>query len=412
MSLRATPSFAASPSTRPLPTFAWQGRDAQGRKLQGRVHALNAGLARTQLRRQGVQPARIQRLWWVPAPRVRPADLSLMTRQLAALLRAGVPLLQALDMLSRSLTSAALVVVVQEVHDAVASGTALHEALAQHPAHFSALYTSMVQAGESAGILDTMVERLAHTLESNEVLRSRVRSALMYPSVVLGVAVAVLVLILVWVVPVFKEVFQSFGAELPWATQMVMALSEGLSASGPVLGVALLLGMLWWQRPQTAKAPLQIAKDRWLLKLPLLGPLVSTAVVARWAQTLSALLSAGVPLAEAMGPVAQACDHAVFARVTLQLQRQVAQGSRLSEGMAQSGRFPPMIVQLCATGEETGALDSLLARAGGLMATELNDRVNGLSSLLEPLIIVVLGGLIGGILVAMYLPIFRLGQVF
>ncbi len=380
--------------------------------MQGRAQALNPGLVRAQLRRQGVQVARLQRLWWVRASRVRPADLSLMTRQLAALLRAGVPLLQALDMLSRSLTSAALVALVQEVHDAVASGTALHEALAQHPQHFSGLYTSMVQAGESAGILDAMVERLAHTMEGNEALRSRVRSALMYPSVVLGVAMAVLVLILVWVVPVFEEVFQSFGAELPWATQMVMALSEGLSASGPVLALALLLGMLWWQRPQTAKAPLQIAKDRWLLKLPLLGPLVSTAVVARWAQTLSALLSAGVPLAEAMGPVAQACDHTVFARVTLQLQRQVAQGSRLSEGMAQSGRFPPMLVQLCATGEETGALDSLLARAGDLMATELNDRVNGLSSLLEPLIIVVLGGLIGGILVAMYLPIFRLGQVF
>jgi type IV pilus assembly protein PilC len=396
----------------PTPVFAWQGRDAQGRPTQGRLNAHTAGLARAQLRRQGVQSVRLQRLWWDRPPRVRPSDLSLMTRQLAALLRAGVPLLQSLDMLSRSLTSVALLNIVQQVHNDVASGSALHEALARHPAHFTRLYTSMVQAGESAGILDTMMERLAHTLEKNEALRSRVRSALVYPTAVMGVAISVLMLILVFVVPVFEDVFKSFGAELPWATQIVVALSDGLSASGPVAVVVALLCLWFWQRPQAGQAQFKAAKDRWLLKLPMLGPLMGTAVVARWAQTLSALLSAGVPLAEALGPVAQACDHSVYEGVTLQLQRQVTQGSRLSEGMAQSDRFPPMIVQLCATGEETGAMDQLLARAGGLMETELDDRVNGLSSLLEPLIIVVLGGLIGGILVAMYLPIFRLGQVF
>lgn len=396
----------------PTPVFAWQGRDAQGRPTQGRLNAHTAGLARAQLRRQGVQSVRLQRLWWDRPPRVRPSDLSLMTRQLAALLRAGVPLFQSLDMLSRSLTSLALLNIVQQVHNDVASGSALHEALARHPAHFTRLYTSMVQAGESAGILDTMMERLAHTLEKNEALRSRVRSALVYPTAVMGVAISVLVLILVFVVPVFEDVFKSFGAELPWATQIVVALSDGLSASGPVAVVVALLCLWFWQRPQAGQAQFKAAKDRWLLKLPMLGPLMGTAVVARWAQTLSALLSAGVPLAEALGPVAQACDHSVYEGVTLQLQRQVTQGSRLSEGMAQSDRFPPMIVQLCATGEETGAMDQLLARAGGLMETELDDRVNGLSSLLEPLIIVFLGGLIGGILVAMYLPIFRLGQVF
>ena len=393
-------------------TFAWQGRDDQGRPAQGRLSAHDVGLARAQLRRQGMQQVRLQRLWWDRPARVRPRDLSLMTRQLAALLRAGVPLLQALDMLLRSLPSAALVDVVHQVRNDVASGTALHEALARHPSHFTGLYISMVQAGESAGILDTMMERLAHTLEKNEALRSRVRSALMYPCAVMAVAIAVLVLILVFVVPVFEDVFKSFGADLPWATQMVVALGNGLSASGPIAVLGVLLCLWLWQRPPSAQAQLQVTRDRWLLKLPLLGSLIGTAVVARWAQTLSALLAAGVPLAEALGPVAQACDHAVFARVTLQLQRQVAQGSRLSEAMGQTGRFPPMIVQLCATGEETGAMDNLLARAGGLMETELDDRVNGLSSLLEPLIIVVLGGLIGGILVAMYLPIFRLGQVF
>lgn len=404
MSLNNTPG--------PTPVFAWQGRDAQGRPTHGRLNAHTAGLARAQLRRQGVQLVRLQRLWWDKPHHVRPGDLSLMTRQLAALLRAGVPLLQSLDMLLRSLKSVALLDIVQQVHNDVATGSALHEALGRHPAHFTRLYTSMIQAGESAGILDTMMERLAHTLEKNEALRSRVRSALVYPTAVMGVAIAVLVLILVFVVPVFEDVFKSFGAELPWPTQMVVALSEAMSASGPVAVVVALLCIWFWQRPQTGPSKLKAAKDRWLLQLPILGPLMGTAVVARWAQTLSALLSAGVPLAEALGPVAEACDHSVYGGVTRQLQRQVTQGSRLSEGMAQSDRFPPMIVQLCATGEETGALDRLLERAGGLMETELDDRVNGLSSLLEPLIIVVLGGLIGGILVAMYLPIFRLGQVF
>lgn len=397
-------------------TFTWQGQDAQGRKQQGRLKAPSAGLAQAQLRRQGLQQVRLQRLWWDRIPRVRPEELSLMTRQLAALLRAGVPLLQSLDMLSRSLPSLALTEVMRQVHNDLASGTALHETLAKHPTLFSGLYTSLVQAGESAGILDTMMERLAHTLEKNEALRSKVRSALMYPAAVMGVAIAVLVLILVLVVPVFEDVFKSFGAELPWPTQMVVALSEGLSSSGPLALVLVLTGLWWWQSPQQQATPrsirMRLWRDRWLLKLPVLGALLSTAVVARWAQTLSALLAAGVPLVEALGPVGQACDQAVYGRLTWQLQRQVAQGSRMSEGMAQSGRFAPMIVQLCATGEETGSLDHLLARAGALMETELDDRVNGLSSLLEPLIIVVLGGLIGGILVAMYLPIFRLGQVF
>ena len=400
----------------PPRTFAWQGQDAQGRQRQGRLKAPNAGIARAQLRRQGVRSLRLQRLWWERLPRVRPNELSLMTRQLAALLRAGVPLLQSLDMLSRSLPSLVLSEVMQQVHNDLAAGMSLHDALAQHPEQFSGLYISMVHAGESAGILDTMMERLALTLEKNEALRSRVRSALMYPTAVLGVAMAVLVLILVFVVPVFEDVFKSFGAELPWPTQMVVALSGGLSSSGPwVLGL-LLLGAVWQrsaqQKTKGSTTATRLWQDRWLLKLPVIGRLVETAVVARWAQTLSALLAAGVPLAEALGPVAQACDQAIYERLTWQLQRQVAQGSRLSEGMAQSGRFSTMVVQLCATGEETGAMDPLLARAGALMETELDDRVHGLSSLLEPLIIVVLGGLIGGILVAMYLPIFRLGQVF
>lgn len=394
------------------PTFLWKGRNAKGKPVQGRIQASSAELARAQLRRQNLQAVHLQRLWWNPTPRLRTRDLAQMTRQLAALLRAGVPLLQALHMLTHSLQSAALSTILQSVQNDVEAGQTLYTALARHPVYFSGLYLSMVRAGESAGILDTVMERLASTLEKNETLRSRVRSALMYPCAVMIVAAAVLVMILVFVVPVFQDVFKSFGADLPWATQFVVALSEGLSRAGPFALATILLGA--WLGPQLtrSKSAFQHGLNRRLLQLPLIGRLIQSAVVARWAQTLSALLAAGVPLAEALEPVAQACDHRVFEHATMQIQRQVAQGSSLSEAMAQTTRFPAMLVQLCHTGEETGTMDTLLARASGLMESELDDRVNGLSSLLEPLIIVVLGGMIGGILVAMYLPIFRLGQVF
>ena len=400
------------PPARATRAFRWRGLDSQGQPQSGQIQALNADLARVQLRRQGLQQVQVHRLWWSPPDRIKAKDLAVMTRQWAAMLRAGVPVVQALGMLCRSMNAKALVAVMQGVRSDVEAGVALHVALAKRPQHFSGLYVHMVQAGEAAGILETMLERLSMTLEKNEAMRSKIRSALMYPIAVMVVALGILVLILVLVVPVFQDVFQSFGAELPFATQVVVGLSNALVGAWPValpLGL-LLIGAAQQNSPATSRVRQWLA--RWWLRWPVLGPLLTTAVVARWAQTLSALLAAGVPLPEALGPTAQACDHPVFASTTLRLQRQVMQGHSLSDSMTQSGRFPAMIVQLCATGEETGALDSLLGRAGSLMESALDDQVNGLSSLLEPLIIVVLGGFIGAILVAMYLPIFSLGQVF
>ena len=404
--------MSSPPPGRATRTFRWRGLDSQGQPQSGQIQALNADLARVQLRRQRLQQVQVHRLWWSPPDRIKAKDLAVMTRQWAAMLRAGVPVVQALGMLCRSMNAKALVAVMQGVRSDVEAGVALHVALAQRPQHFSGLYVHMVQAGEAAGILETMLERLSMTLEKNEAMRSKIRSALMYPIAVMVVALGILVLILVLVVPVFQDVFQSFGAELPFATQVVVGLSNALVGAWPValpLGL-LLIGAAQQNSPATSRVRQWLA--RWWLRWPVLGPLLTTAVVARWAQTLSALLAAGVPLPEALGPTAQACDHPVFERTTLQLQRRVVQGHSLSDSMTQSGRFPAMIVQLCATGEETGALDSLLGRAGGLMESALDDQVNGLSSLLEPLIIVVLGGFIGAILVAMYLPIFSLGQVF
>lgn len=395
-----------------LTTFRWNGVDTNGLRQSGQIQALNADLARVQLRRQGLCNVHIQRLWWAQPNTVKAKDLSNMTRQWSAMLQAGVPVVQALDMMSRSASSVNLTKIIHSIRQDVQAGAALHQALAKHPQHFSSLFVHMVQAGESAGILEAMMARLSQTLEKNEALRSKIRSALMYPVTVLLVALGILVLILVLVVPVFEDVFESFGAQLPWPTQMVVGLSDGLAQAWPVALPACALTIWGLQQPSSGALRIRQWLSRCLLRWPVVGPLIASAVVARWAQTLSALLSAGVPLTEALGPTAQACDHLVFERATLTVQRKVAQGSSLSEAMAQSHRFPAMLVQLCATGEETGSLANLLGRASDLMETELNDQVNGLSSLLEPLIIVVLGGFIGAILVAMYLPIFHLGQVF
>ena len=392
-------------------TYRWQGLDAQGRPQNGVIEAPYAALARAQLRRKGIAVLQLQRQWWTRVNRIAPKAIAAMTRQCATLLQAGLSLVPALQLLQRSAGAQPLAAVLQKVQQDVEGGMPFSQALALHPEVFSPLYTSMVYAGETAGILDTMLERLAHTLEKNEALRARVRSALTYPCTVIVIALAVLLLMLVFVVPVFEDVFKSFGAALPWSTQLVLALSRAVS-EGLVWLILLLPLLLWVLRRQWQKTAWQRLWQRRVLAMPGIGPMVQTAVLARWAHTLSALLAAGVPLAEALPVAGQASAHPIYARINEHLQRRVAQGGRLSQGMAHSGRFPDMLVQLCATGEDTGTLDTLLDRAAHLMSEELDAQVQTLSSLVEPLIIVVLGGAIGVILMAMYLPIFRLGQVF
>lgn len=392
-------------------TYRWRGLDAQGRPQQGVVQASSTALASAQLRRQGIRVEHLRRQWRTHDHSIRPAEITTLTRQWSTLIRAGISLVPALQMLQRGGVGPRMSAVLEQIRLDVEGGMPLSQALQQHPAAFHPLYVSMIHAGEKAGILDTMMERLALTLEKNEALRSRVRSALTYPCVVIVVALGVLMLILLHVVPVFEDVFRSFGADLPWSTRAVLALSRAVHTGAPwgalaAIPVAVFLRRQWqqpaWQRQW----------HRQVLKLPGIGHMVRTSVLARWAHTLSALLAAGVPLAEALPVAGNATGHPVYARINEHLQRRVAQGGRLSEGMAHTGRFPDLLVQLCTTGEETGTLDTLLGKAAELMTDELDTRVNALSSLIEPLIILILGGAIGVILVAMYLPIFRLGQVF
>lgn len=392
-------------------SYRWRGLDAQGRPQQGVLQASSPALASAQLRRQGIQVNQLRRQWRVHAPSIRPAEITTLTRQWSTLIRAGISLVPALQMLQRSGVGPRMSAMLEQIRLDVEGGMPLSQALQQHPAAFPPLYVSMVHAGEKAGILDTMMERLALTLEKNEALRSRVRSALTYPGVVIVVALAVLMLILLHVVPVFEDVFRSFGADLPWSTRAVLALSRAVHAGAP-WGALAAIPLALFLRRQWQQPAWQRQWHRHVLKLPGIGHMVRTSVLARWAHTLSALLAAGVPLAEALPVAGNATGHPVYARINEHLQRRVAQGGRLSEGMAHTGRFPDLLVQLCTTGEETGTLDSLLGKAAELMTDELDTRVNALSSLIEPLIIVILGGAIGVILVAMYLPIFRLGQVF
>lgn len=392
-------------------SYEWQGRDMRGHLQQGILQAAHADLARAQLQREGIHVLQLRRLWGHRHSSVPTRVITSMTRQWATLIHAGISLVPALQMLARSTHHPATAALLERVRKDVESGLPLSQALQKHPEAFGALYVSMIHAGETAGILDTMMERLASTLEKNEALRTRMRSALSYPAAVITIALAVLVLILLYVVPVFEEVFQSFGAALPWSTRAVLSLSHAIGKAS-VWGMLPALVLLVWLHHRWRQPAWQRQWHRWILEWPWVGQLVRAAALARWANTLAALLAAGTLLPEALRVAGRASDHPVYERISEHLQRRVAQGGRLSDGLAHTGRFPDLLVQLCATGEDSGTLDLLLDRAAALMTEELDARVQALSSLLEPLIIVVLGGAIGVILVAMYLPIFRLGQVF
>jgi type IV pilus assembly protein PilC len=395
----------AAPSTARWPwqwQTQWSARTTDARIVQGSFAGrAPKALVQARLRQQGLKVERIRHLLQSTRAKVRHKDITSFTRQLSTLLKTGIPLMQAFDLLIRTQTHGPTRQLLLTLQQGVGQGLSLANALQGTP-YFSALYISMVQAGETAGILDHTLERLADTLERNSVLAGKVRSALAYPAIVMVIAVAVLVLIMVAVVPVFEEVFLNSGQPLPVPTQIILALSRGLSSSVPAL--LALLPLLYALQMAGRMQWLHRTVEKLQLRIPGLRNLVSTAVMARWSQTLAALLAAGVPLAEALPPAGQALSD--------QWCRQVQQGTRLSEALEQHGYVPALIIQMVHTGEETGAMDSLLARTGQLMDAQLQEQIRTLSTLIEPLIIVVLGLLIGGMLVALYLPIFRMGQLF
>lgn len=394
------------------PLFTWEGRDLLGNRRQGQLRSEGQWMVHATLRRQGIVATVVRRQRRLGIPR-RPQrrELAVFTRQLATLIRAGIAQLQALQTIQRGLGRSVLADALEQVGSEVAAGQPLSQAMGRHPALFRPLYCHLVAIGEQSGTMEEMLERLALQEEKSLAMSQRLRSAMVYPAAVMTVAVAAVALILIVVVPAFEGVFASFGAELPGPTQIVIGASGFLLTWGWLLGAVsagLGLGLrLWLKRSPKARAALEAL---WL-GAPLLGEALRKALLARWARMMGTLLGAGLPLLEALRSVSQAMDHETYHRVTVEMAQEVGAGQALSLAMEGSGAFSPMLVQMAAIGEESGALDEMMAKAAQMLEFEVDEAAKGLASLLEPATIAVIGMLIGGIILAMYLPIFRLGSL-
>lgn len=391
--------------------FEWEGKDRNGKIVRGELRALGENQVKATLRRQRVLPTKIKKRKLRSGRRIKPKDIALFTRQMATMMKAGVPLLQAFDIVGRGNANVSVGKLLNDIRSDVETGTSLNAAFRKFPMYFDSLYCNLVEAGESAGILEALLDRLALYMEKTEAIKSKIRSALMYPISVLVVAFIVVTVIMIFVIPSFKDVFSSFGADLPAPTLMVIAISEFFVqwwwAIFGVLGGGFYFFMQAWRRNEK----MQIFMDRLLLKMPIFGALIEKSAIARWTRTLATMFAAGVPLVEALDSVGGAAGNAVFAIATDKIQQEVSTGTSLTSAMTNANVFPSMVLQMCAIGEESGSIDHMLGKAADFYESEVDDMVAGLSSLMEPIIIVVLGVIIGGIVVSMYLPIFKLGQV-
>lgn len=391
--------------------FLWEGTERSGRAVRGEIRAPNGPSASLQLRRQGITVARLKKKPATRSRRISEKDICAFTRQLATMMRAGVPLLQSFDILARGHANPAVSRLLLDIRADVETGTSLAQAFHRHPQHFDSLFCNLVAAGEQAGILEDLLARLATYKEKTLALRGKIRSAMFYPAAVLAVAVIVTAVIMIWVVPSFKNVFESFGAELPLPTLFVIWLSDQCVAYWHLLLGGLMITATLAMRAWKRSPALQAATDRLLLRLPILGPVIRKAVIARWTRTLATMFAAGVPLVESLESVGGAAGNAVYHEATQRIAAAVASGTSLNAAMQQAQVFPPMVTQMAAIGEESGALDDMLRKVAEFYEEEVDAAVASLSSLLEPLIMVVLGGMIGGLVIAMYLPIFKLGSV-
>ena len=391
--------------------FEWEGRDKNGKVVRGEMRAGGEAMVSASLRRQGILITKIKKRRLSGGKSIKLKDIAVFTRQLSTMLRAGVPLLQAFDIVGRGSPNPKLTRLLNDIRGDVETGTSLSAAFRKHPLYFDALYCNLVEAGEAAGILETLLDRLATYQEKTLAIKSKIKSALIYPIAVLVVAFIVLSVIMLFVIPAFKQVFASFGADLPAPTLFVIAMSEFFVSYWWAIFGGIGGGLYFFFQTWRRSEKMQMVMDRLLLKVPVFGSLVNKATVARWTRTLSTMFAAGVPLVEALDSVGGASGNAVFAQATEQIQRDVSTGAGLTASMQASGVFPNMVLQMCAIGEESGSIDHMLSKAADFYEQEVDDMVAGLSSLMEPIIIVILGTVVGGIVVAMYLPIFKLGQV-
>ncbi len=391
--------------------FEWEGKDRNGKAVRGEMRAGGEAMVSASLRRQGVLVTKVKKRRTSGGKSIKPKDIAIFTRQLATMMRAGVPLLQSFDIVGRGSTNPRLTKLLNEIRMDVETGTSLSAALRKHPLYFDALYCNLVEAGEAGGILETLLERLATYKEKTEAIKSKIKSALIYPVAVLVVAFVVVAIIMIFVIPAFKDIFTSFGADLPAPTMAVIGLSDFFVSYWYIIFGILIGGTYFFFESWKRSEKMQKTMDRLLLRVPVFGSLVYKSAVARWTRTLATMFAAGVPLVEALDSVGGASGNAVFAEATEKIQREVSTGTSLTASMQATGVFPIMVLQMSAIGEESGSLDHMLNKAAEFFEDEVDEAVKGLSSLLEPIIIVVLGTLIGGIVVSMYLPIFKLGEV-
>ncbi len=391
--------------------FEWEGKDRNGKQVRGEIRASGENQVQAALRRQGVLTTKIKRRRMNSGKSIKPKDMAIFTRQLATMMKAGVPLLQAFDIVGRGNPNPSVTKLLNDIRTDVETGTSLSTAFRKYPLYFDNLYCNLVEAGEAAGILDQLLDRLAVYMEKTEAIKSKIKSALMYPISVLIVAFVVTAVIMIFVVPAFKEVFSNFGADLPAPTLAVIAISEIFVDYWWLIFGGLFGGFYFFMQAWRRNEKMQHFMDRLMLKMPIFGVLVDKSCIARWTRTLSTMFAAGVPLVEALDSVGGAAGNYVYEAATIKIQQEVSTGTALTTAMTNANLFPSMVLQMCAIGEESGSIDHMLGKAADFYESEVDDMVAGISSLMEPIIIVILGTVIGGIVVAMYLPIFKLGQV-
>jgi type IV pilus assembly protein PilC len=391
--------------------FLWEGRDKQGRVVKGEMRAGGESVVAASLRRRGIIASKIRKQSFSRGRRITEKDLALFTRQLSTMLRAGVPLMQSFDIVGRGHANPSMSRLINDIRMDVETGTSLNQAFRKYPMYFDALFCNLVAAGEQAGILETLLDRLALYKEKTLALKGKIKKALFYPTMIILVSIAITAIIMIFVIPSFKQVFASFGADLPAPTLFVMAMSDFFVKYWYValLGAG---GGFYFAYTAWKRSPkVQMLVDRLLLKPPVIGELITKASIARWSRTLSTTFAAGVPLVEALDSVGPASGNAVYKEATKLIQNEVNVGTSLAVAMQNSAVFPPMAVQMTSIGEESGSLDSMLSKVADYYEREVDEAVDAMASLLEPLIMVVLGVVIGGIVVAIYLQIFKLGQV-
>ena len=393
--------------------FTWEGTDRTGKKVKGKVVATSEAAVRTELRRQGVVATRVrkQSMLFRKQGKVTPADIAVFARQLATMMTAGIPLVQSFDIVGAGHENPAMQKLILAIKSDVENGSSLADALGKHPLHFDDLFVNLVAAGEQAGALETLLEKIATYKEKTEAIKKKIKKALFYPAAVVVVAIVVTAILMIYVIPEFESLFQGFGADLPAFTRLVIDISKYIRSTGWLLLVVLVGGVVGFLHAKKRSRAVQHFVDRTMLKLPILGSILHKSAIARYARTLSTTFAAGVPLVEALGSVAGATGNILYENAVLKMRDEVATGQRLQRAMENTEMFPNMVNQMIAVGEESGSLDAMASKVADFYEEEVDNAVDSMSSLLEPLIMAILGVLVGGLVIAMYLPIFKMGSV-